>query len=170
MAKPKKPKKGAPKASEAPKAVAEAPKAAAAASQPAVAPGNLGPLLRLALQTASRALEAQKLPEAERAYRAALAVMPDQPDALHGLGVIALRARKPEAAQKLLGRALLAVRKTRAAPGAVAVALAHYGQAMRQLGQNDKAAAAYRESLKLAQNKQVQGWLTEVEKAPAKPA
>jgi len=121
------------------------------------------PVLAALTRGGQVALEGSKLPAAERAFRAALALEPEQPDALHGLGMVALKARKAKAAQQLLGRALLAARKRRAPPAALAVALAHYGQALRQLGEPAKAAAAYRESLKLAANDQVARWLTEVE-------
>lgn len=105
---------------------------------------------------------AGKLPEAERIFRAALGLMPDHPDALHGLGAIALKVRKPAEAQRFLVAALASARRRGATPAAVAVVLAHAGQALRQLGQADKAAAAYRESLKLAPNEQVARWLGEV--------
>ena len=114
------------------------------------------------VRAAQAEFTARKLPEAERTFRAALGLMPDHPDALHGLGAIALKVRKPAEAQRFLVAALASARRRGATPAAVAVVLAHAGQALRQLGQADKAAAAYRESLKLASNEQVARWLSEV--------
>jgi tetratricopeptide (TPR) repeat protein len=115
------------------------------------------------VRAGQRALGAQRLPEAERAFRAALALLPDQADALHGLAVIALKVKKPKEAQAFLARALASARRTGAPPAGVAALLAHAGQALRQLGQPAKAIAAYRQSLRIAPNDQVARWLKDVE-------
>lgn len=104
-----------------------------------------------------------RLRDAERAFRAAIAWLPDEPNALHGLGMVAIRARKPRAARSLLAAALRSAQRRRAPGGALSLMLAHLGQALRQSGERDHAANAYRESLKLAPNAQVKAWLGELE-------
>jgi len=54
--------------------------------------------LQEALQQAISHHRAGQLQDAERLYRAILEVAPQQPDANHNLGVLALEVNKPEAA------------------------------------------------------------------------
>ena len=62
--------------------------------------------LEQALRRAVDAHQAGRLSEAERLYRAILAAAPDQPDANHNLGQLALGASRPADALPLLKRAL----------------------------------------------------------------
>lgn len=62
--------------------------------------------LREALQQAISHHRAGQLQDAERLYRAILEVAPQQPDANHNLGVLALEVNKPEAALAFLKTAL----------------------------------------------------------------
>lgn len=80
--------------------------------------------------------------EAEAAFRAVLAREPMNANALHALGVIAMRARRFEEAQSLLGRA------AEADPRLHAV-FYHLGSALRQGGKHEEALAAFRRSLSL---------------------
>jgi protein O-GlcNAc transferase len=50
--------------------------------------------------------QAGRLPEAEKNYRLALDLQPDQPDALHLLGVLAIQVGRHDAAVELIGRAI----------------------------------------------------------------
>jgi protein O-GlcNAc transferase len=58
------------------------------------------------LQAAMQAHRSGKRAEAEKLYRQILAVEPDNPDVLHGLGTLAMQAHQPDAAIHLLRRSL----------------------------------------------------------------
>src|SRR6187397_1760616 len=59
-----------------------------------------------ALQLALRHHRANDLPHAESIYRQILAIDPNNPDALHLLGVIASESGRPDAAADLISRAV----------------------------------------------------------------
>jgi len=94
------------------------------------------------LTTAVAHHQAGRLEDAERIYRQILAANPDQPDALHLLGVIARRAGNPTVAIEYLRRA------TELNPS---FAAAHYnlGNAFRDLKRLEEAAASYRQATEL---------------------
>src|SRR5437660_1491795 len=75
--------------------------------------------------------QAGQLPEAEKNYRLALERQPDQPDALHLLGVLAIQVRRHDVATELIGRA---VRQNANNPGY----LANLGLALQHLGRLDE--------------------------------
>ena len=92
-----------------------------------------------ALQAAAHHHEAGRLREAEGIYRRILARVPDDPDALHLLGLVALQRGDPGRAADLLGRAV-EVRPDEAAYRA-SLADAHAA-----LGKLDRAVEGYREA------------------------
>ena len=59
-----------------------------------------------AMQTALAHHQAGRLAEAEALYRQVLAVQPQNPDALHLLGLIAHQVGRQDAAADLIGRAI----------------------------------------------------------------
>ncbi len=61
---------------------------------------------RQALERAVQAHQAGRLAEAEAAYRRILVAQPDEPDALHLLGLLAHQGGQPAAAIELIGRAI----------------------------------------------------------------
>ncbi len=61
---------------------------------------------RQALEQAVRLHQAGRLAEAEAAYRRILVARPDEPDALHLLGLLAHQGGQPAAAIELIGRAI----------------------------------------------------------------
>ena len=61
---------------------------------------------RQALEQAVGLHQAGRLAEAEAAYRRILATRPDEPDALHLMGLLAHQAGRPAAAIELIGRAI----------------------------------------------------------------
>src|SRR5262245_43882556 len=85
------------------------------------------------------------LAEAARAYQAVLAREPDNLDALHLLGTLALQVGQPDRAVDLFGRAI-ALR-----PGEPAYH-ANLGAAYRALGQLDQAADCCRRAVSLRPN------------------
>ncbi len=85
---------------------------------------------------------AGRLTEAERIYHRVLAVEPEQPDALHLLGVLALNRHRSAEAVALLGRAVVA------APEAAAIWNA-LGTAQRATRQMNEAIASYRRAVDL---------------------
>ena len=89
--------------------------------------------------------KAGELEAAERTYRKILETEPDQPDALHLLGVIAHQCGRNEEAVGLLGQA------TQARSG-FTQALNNLGAALTALGRRDEARAAYHEALTLDPN------------------
>ncbi|KQQ97214.1 tetratricopeptide repeat protein [Massilia sp. Leaf139] len=93
--------------------------------------------LETALREAIGAHRSGRLNEAERRYRALLAAAPDQPDALHFLGVLLHQQGRREAALALIGRALAA------APGYVD-ARNNLGNVQKELGLADGAEQSFR--------------------------
>jgi protein O-GlcNAc transferase len=84
--------------------------------------------------------QAGQFAEAERLYRQVLSVSPNHPHALHLLGMLALGARQFPAAVELIQKAIQ-VDRTQAAFHA------NLGEAYRQLGALDEAAASFRAAL-----------------------
>ncbi|WP_448205822.1 tetratricopeptide repeat protein [Azospirillum sp. sgz302134] len=80
--------------------------------------------------------------EAEAAYRRVLAARPDQPDALHLLGVLALQDGKPATAADLMAQSI------RHHPGNPAC-LSNLASALRRLGRHGEALACCRRALAL---------------------
>src|SRR5256885_148508 len=85
---------------------------------------------------------AGRLAEAEQIYRQVLARQPDQADALHLLGVIALQVRRGDVAVELIGRAI------RQLPD-FAVFHASLGKAHGVRADTPAAIASYRRALEL---------------------
>lgn len=94
------------------------------------------------LAEAVRCHRAGRLAQAERAYLARLRLVPDDPDALHYLGVLRHQQGHTDEAEKLIARAL------DAAPGYVD-AWNNLGNVRRESGKLDLAERAYREALAL---------------------
>ena len=94
------------------------------------------------LQQALALHQAGSLPEAEALYRQILSADPDNPDALHYLGMLAHQAGKNEIAIELISRAL------RCRPDYVN-ALNNLGIILNDQGKLDEAAANYRRALAL---------------------
>ena len=86
--------------------------------------------------------QAGRLAEAEQCYRRLLAAQPDNADGLHLLGLLALAARRFDAAIELISRAIAL------APGNVAF---HYnlGIVLREAGRLEESAARYGETVRL---------------------
>src|SRR5262249_21755143 len=82
------------------------------------------------------------LPEAERVSREILSRKPQQPEALHFLGVVVDQRGCPEEGAQLILAAL------EIDPGYVD-ALSNLGNVLRHLGQNEQAEAAYRRAIAL---------------------
>jgi Flp pilus assembly protein TadD len=85
---------------------------------------------------------AGRLAEAEAAYRRVLAAQPDNPDALHLLGVIATQVGRAEAGLPLLRRAVQLLPD-------VAEFHLHLGQALHAVGQREPALASLAEAIRL---------------------
>jgi predicted TPR repeat methyltransferase len=96
-----------------------------------------------ALQFAVDLLRASRLDEAERLYNAILANWPEQPDALHFLGVLQ-NARGDRAAAEQLIRRAIELQPDEAGPWN------NLGNVLRQLQRLDEAVAAYERCLALA--------------------
>src|SRR5947207_7353253 len=90
--------------------------------------------------------QAGRLPEAEQLYRRILAAAPNQPDALHYLGVIAHQIGQHAAAIELMSRAI------NAGGARNASIFNNLGEAFRAAGQIEKAAECYREAIRLEPN------------------
>ena len=88
---------------------------------------------------------AGRLAEAEAVYRAVLTAAPQQPDALHLMGVLALQVNKPDVAAQLIGQAITH-------NGENAVYHSNLGSALRRLGRLAEAEAACRQSLAVDRN------------------
>jgi predicted O-linked N-acetylglucosamine transferase (SPINDLY family) len=95
-----------------------------------------------AFALALRHHQAGRLAEAERGYRQILHRLPDHPDSLHLLGVIALQSGNTEAALALVERAV-ALRPDGA------VYRNNLGQVLERLGRHDEAARAYESAIRL---------------------
>lgn len=96
-------------------------------------------LLNAALQN----LQAGRLAEAERALHQVLALTPDDPDAVHLLGLVALQKRDLPEAERLLTRATQLDRRQPAAWN-------NLGVALREQGKLSEAVTAYRKALGVA--------------------
>jgi predicted TPR repeat methyltransferase len=94
------------------------------------------------LQTAAAHHRAGRLREAEEIYRRVLRENPDQPDALHGVGLLALQVGKAELAAAFLGRA------AQVAPQ-IAIYQYNQGEAFMLLGEHTQAAACFRRAAAL---------------------
>jgi Flp pilus assembly protein TadD len=101
--------------------------------------------LQQAIELAMQQQTAGRLAQAESIYRQILAVEPDQPEALHLLGVVALQAGRLDAARELIGKAI-AVRPD------VAEFHANLGLVLASLGQTGPAIESYRKALELTPN------------------
>ena len=86
--------------------------------------------------------QAGRLPAAEQIYRRILAVDPNQPDAIHLLGVIDHQLGRHDAAVEQIRRAI-------AVNGVEAAYHSNLGSALSSLGRLDEAAAAYCRALEL---------------------
>lgn len=85
---------------------------------------------------------AGRLAEAEKAYREVLSTEPQNPEALHLMGVLALQVNKPAQAVELIAQAIR--RNSRNA-----VYFSNLGSALRRLGKLDESIAACREATRL---------------------
>src|SRR5208283_5382364 len=83
-----------------------------------------------------------RLQAAEQIYRKILAIVPDQPDALHLLGVIAHQIGQPEVAVEYVERAI-------ALQGNAAFYHNTLGEAYRALGRIPEAVACFRRALEM---------------------
>jgi len=95
-----------------------------------------------ALQKGAQLREAGRLVEAEKLYQKILAHQPDQPDALHGLGVLASQAGSYELAADWIGRAIAVNPKDAAYHCNLAVNF-------QALGRLDEATGEYRRAVEL---------------------
>ncbi len=95
-----------------------------------------------ALAGGTRHHQAGRLAEAERCYRQVLQADPQNPQALHLLGALALEAGRYEAAVELIEQA---IRRDRSQ----AAFHANLGEAYRRLDQSAEAIACYRQAVKL---------------------
>ena len=93
-----------------------------------------------ALTLGTRHHQAGQLADAERIYRQVLSIEPDNPQALHLLGLLAMQGRQFEMAIELIGRAIRGDRRQ-------ATFHANLGEALRHAGRLDDAIAAYRTAL-----------------------
>jgi protein O-GlcNAc transferase len=94
--------------------------------------------------------QAGQLPEAEKNYRLALELQPDQPDALHLLGVLAIQVGRHDVAAELIGRAVRLNTKNSGYHANLALALQHQGrfeEALKSLDQALSLAADHVEAL-----------------------
>jgi predicted O-linked N-acetylglucosamine transferase (SPINDLY family) len=91
----------------------------------------------------SRHERAGQLAEAERAYRHALQLDPDNPDALHGMGTLALRAGRNDEAIHWISQA---IRRDRSQ----AAYHANLGESYRQAGNVEQAIACNQTALRLS--------------------
>lgn len=93
-----------------------------------------------AFEMATRQQQSGNLAAAEAIYRQILGSIPDQPDALHMLGVLAMQAGKLEIAMQLIDRS---IQINPAQPGY----LVNRAQLLTNLGRLDDAIVAYRQAL-----------------------
>jgi Flp pilus assembly protein TadD len=97
------------------------------------------------LRLAAEHVHAQHYGEAEGLYRQVLALRPDEPNALYGLGVVAMAARAYDDAARLIGAAV----KKQPKAGLWYQTL---GDALRQAGRPDEAREAYARGARLLPN------------------
>ncbi len=95
-----------------------------------------------ALAIAVRHHQAGRLHAAHHIYEQILAVAPDQPDALHLLGVVAFQTGKHEMAIRYIGRAVQL-------QGNAAIYHNNLGEAYRAAGRIPEAVACYRRAVEL---------------------
>ena len=93
-------------------------------------------------ELALRRHQAGQLAEAEQLYRGILEADPRQLDCLHLLGMVALQSGRPAEAVDLIGRAIAANDGVAAWHGSLA-------EALRALGERDRAIAHYRKAVAL---------------------
>jgi predicted O-linked N-acetylglucosamine transferase (SPINDLY family) len=98
--------------------------------------------LQQAMDLAEQHLRAGGLSEAEQLYQQILSVAPDQPDALHLLGVSLIRLHRPEEALERIQKAI-AIDANRAAFHS------NLGVVLSDLNRNAEAIAAYQKALQL---------------------
>ena len=108
-------------------------------ARPAPAPA---PQVQQALARGLQAHQAGRLPEAEQAYRQVLQTQPNQPDALHLLGVLAHQVGRHDVAAELISRAIGVNRRVAAYHG-------NLGVAMQALGQLEPAADSLKRAVQL---------------------
>jgi len=94
------------------------------------------------IEAAIRHHQAGRLAEAEQIYRQILADLPDQPDVLHLLGILAGQAGKADAGIELISRAIGIKPNS-------AVYHDSLAKLLKSSGKTDEAIAAYREALRL---------------------
>ena len=114
------------------------------------------------LLRASRLVDAQKLDDADKLYREVLDRMPAQADALHGLGIIALKRGQPGIALNYLRRAVGQLAKIDAPKPLIAIFVANLGRAYQLSGDDLSACQHYQHSLNFNRNSQVVTWLQEL--------
>ena len=102
--------------------------------------GQQAPIIQQALDRAVRHQTAGRLPEAERIYQQILQTDPNQPVALHLLGVIAHQVGRNDIAVDL-------ITKTLAKNPDYAEAHNSLGKVLRELGKLDEAVATYQKAL-----------------------
>lgn len=93
--------------------------------------------------------QAGRLPDAERIYRQVLEAEPENADALHLLGVIALQAGRNETAIELIERALRQRPSNSAFLGNLAGAYAGLADTLSRMGRLAEAESSYRRALEL---------------------
>jgi tetratricopeptide (TPR) repeat protein len=98
--------------------------------------------IRQAVDLARQQHEAGHLPEAESLYKQILEADPNQPDAIHMLGVLAFQTGRADVALRLIQRALSVAPES-------PQAFANLGRVLSSLGRRDEAITAYRKSLQL---------------------
>lgn len=99
--------------------------------------------IAVALQAATQHQQANRIPQAQQIYQQILAKQPYQPDALHGLGVLAQQVGQYQAAENLFGTAL------RVQPNSLKVWFS-LGNLRQVQGQLPEATEAYQKALTLA--------------------
>jgi tetratricopeptide (TPR) repeat protein len=102
-----------------------------------------------ALKSAMEHHQAGRLQEAERIYQEVLKVEPDNPDALHLLGILAHQGGRHEIAIQLIGRALASCGSARLVNPIVADALFNLGNALKGLERHEEALANYDKALEI---------------------
>jgi Flp pilus assembly protein TadD len=107
--------------------------------------------IQQALALAMRHHQSGRQREAESLYRQVLAAQPNQPDALHLLGAIALDAGNAPAAIELISRAI-------SANPSAAVFHGNLGLALQRAGRLDEAIASLRQALSLSGGRFPDAW------------
>ncbi|MDB5654941.1 MAG: hypothetical protein JWQ94_2554 [Tardiphaga sp.] len=102
------------------------------------AAASVGALLQAGLDLHQRG----RLPEAEAVYRNVLKLQPEQPDALHLLGVVANHDKRHAEAAELIGRAIAREQRN-------PLYFSNLGLALQALGRSDAALASFDQALAL---------------------